>query len=163
MSTKQIGSVVGIERMDTHDRAKLRPEVKLCLLCDEAIAKYGRDPRSENSGFALVARPRVVLQLLIDAQVRSTFVNDLPGLRLQRAMVLSTSRGRNGESVGESDIVGWWRDVPIAVRSNVHDDQFYVMPMDMIPNSKPVDRRQAGRLRMAAHSGRLETLREPEN
>ncbi len=140
----QIGSVVGVDRMDSIDRAKLDPSIKFQLLCTEAGVTYGRDPRS--GGFAFVARPRVLLQLLKDMNVSSlTSV-----LKLQRAVVLGQE---------DSDVIGWWNDVPIIVRCNVKDDNLWVLPSERIPTSKPIDRQRAGNLRMAAHYGKLDGLK----
>ncbi len=151
--SRQIDSITNIDRMDTFDRAKLKPEVKLCLLCDEAREATDRDPRG--GGHALVMRPRVALQLLIDFNVKSTFVSDSTSLLLQRAMILSTSRGDDG-----ADLVGWWRDIPLMIRSNVADDNVHVVQLEKVPPSKQVDRQRAGQIRLAAHNGMLEKLRE---
>ncbi len=140
----QIGSVTNVDKMDTHDRAKLDPQVKFQLLCAEAKATFGRDPRS--GGFGFVARPRVILQLLKDLGVQSSLTTIV---RLQRAVVLGTV---------ESDVVAWWSDVPLFVRCTVKDDNLYVLPVEAIVTSRPVDRVKAGQLRMAAHHGKLETL-----
>jgi hypothetical protein len=152
----QIGSITGVDRMDSIDRAKLPAEVKFHLLCDEARSTHGRDPRG--GGFAIVGRPRVILQVMQDSGVRSSMISPL--IRLQRAVVVSTSLGKRGETVGEADIVGWWQDIPIAVRSAAVGDNLYVVPLDKIPASHHVDRVRAGELRMAAHYGKLHTLRD---
>ncbi len=151
---KQIDSVVGVDRMDTIDRAKLDPRIKFQLLCAEARVVYGRDPRS--GGFAFVARPRALLQLMKDFGVSGFSTT----IRLQLAMVLGTSRGRVGETVGDSDVVGWWEGVPIAVRCSVVDDNLWVLPLDKVIESRPIDRQRAGQLRMAAHNGRLHSLED---
>lgn len=154
----QIGSVVGVDRMDGLDRQKLRPEIKLALLCDEARSVHGRDPRGLGAGgFAFVARPRVILQLLIDLGVNSGLTSVI---RLQRAMVIAQSR--SNRTVADADVVGWWENIPIAVRSKVRDDQLWILPIDRIPESMQIDRRQAGRLRTAAHNGKLHLLRDQE-
>ncbi len=141
----QIDGVVNVDRMDSIDRAKLDPVIKFQLLCAEAKALTGRDPRS--GGFAFVARPRVLLQLLKDCGAST-----LGGIvRLQRAVVLGKQDG---------DIVGWWSDVPIIVRCQVVNDNLWVLPAERIPESKPVDRTTAGRLRMAAHYGKLDELKD---
>lgn len=144
----QIGGIVNVDRMDTIDRAKLDPQIKFQLLCAEMKAECGRDPRS--GGFAFVCRPRVMRQLMIDMNV-----GPLGGgvIRLQRAVIIATSRTDSG-----ADLVGWWSDVPLMIRCNVKDDQLYAMPLERIPPSKPVDRNTAGRLRMAAHYGKLAEL-----
>lgn len=140
----QIGDVTNVDRMDSIDRAKLDPQIKFHLLCAEAKATHGRDPRS--GGFAFVARPRVLLQLLKDLSIKSQIQSII---RLQRAVVLGTH---------ESDVLGWWMDVSILVRCTVRDDQLWVVPIDRIPESKPVDRATAGRLRMGAHYGKLDEI-----
>lgn len=144
----QIGSVVGVDRMDSIDRAKLDPEVKLQLLCAEAKAEHGRDPRS--GGFAIVGRPRAVLQLLLDLKIESNLQSII---RLQRAVIVGADN---------SDIVGWWCDVPIMVRCTVKDDRLWCVGLDKIPASLSVDRQRAGLMRVAAHNGRLDAIREME-
>ncbi len=139
----QIDSVVNVDKMDSIDRAKLDPQIKFQLLCAEAKATFGRDPRA--GGFGFVARPRVLLQLLKDMNIGP--LSSI--IRLQKAIVLGTR---------ESDVIAWWNEVPIMVRCNVRDDQLWVLPIDSIIPSKPVDRNTAGRLRMAAHHGKLDTL-----
>lgn len=143
---KQIADVVGVDRMDTIDRQKLDPRIKLQLLCAEAKVVHGTDPRS--GGFSIVGRPRVVLQLMLDLQRRSVLGE---AIRLERPVIL-------GEAGG--DVVGWWSDVPIVVRSSVVDDRLYVVKSDQIPRSAPVDRQRAGLLRTHAHAGALEKLRD---
>lgn len=143
---KQIGDVVGVDRMDSVDRQKLDPRIKLQLLAAETKATTGRDPRS--GGFAIVARPRVVLQLLMDLKV-GPFSQDT--VRLQKAMVYGTT---------DSDVVGWWQDVPIIVRCTVVDDGLWCLQREHIPASSNLDRRQAGAIRMHAHNSRLEALRD---
>lgn len=146
MSTpKQIDDVVGIDRMDKLDRQKLDPRVKLQLLAAETRNKFSRDPRS--GGFAFVARPRVILQLLIDMNV-GPFSNDI---KLHKAVVLGTNN---------ADVVGWWQDVPILVRCTVTDDNLHCLPLTKIPDSIMPDRQTAGQLRVHAHNGSLPILRE---
>ncbi len=144
----QIGSIVNVDRMDSIDRAKLDPQIKFQLLCAEAKATYGRDPRS--GGFAFVARPRVMRQLLIDLSVGPLSSGVI---KLQRAVIVSTSRTESG-----ADFVGWWSEVPLMVRCNVKDDALWVLPLERVPPSKAVDRNTAGRIRMAAHYGKLAEL-----
>ncbi len=144
----QIGSIVDVDRMDSIDRAKLDPAIKFQLLCAEAKATYGRDPRS--GGFAFCARPRVMRQLLLDMNVGPLSSGII---KLQRAVILATSRADSG-----ADLVGWWSDVPLMIRCNVNNDSLWVLPLERIPPSKPVDRNTAGRLRMAAHYGKLVEL-----
>jgi len=141
----QIGSVVGVDRMDGIDRQKLDPLIKLQLLCAEAKVTHGRDPRS--GGFSIVGRPRVVLQLLLDLQRKGS----LGAIRLERPVILG--------DIG-ADAVGWWSDVPILVRGNVVNDQLWIVQSDKIPRSSPSDRQRAGLLRTHAHAGRLEILRD---
>jgi hypothetical protein len=144
----QIGSVIGVDRMDSIDRAKLEPEVKFQLLCAEARALYGRDPRS--GGFAFVGRSRVLLQLLKDVSTKS--ILSLGSIiKLQRAVVLGKE---------DSDIIGWWSDVPIIVRGNIRNDDLWLVALNRIPESKPADRQRAGKLRMAAHYGQLDQVRD---
>lgn len=140
----QIGSVTNVDRLDGIDRPKLDLRVKLRLLCEETKVQYGRDPRS--GGFALVGRPRVILQLLIDMKLDS-ITNEI---KLERPVIA----GRAG-----ADVVGWWQDIPILVRSSVVDDNVYCVRVDRIPESHQIDRRRAGELRLGAHGNRLESLR----
>lgn len=137
-------SAVGASLMDTIDREKLNIWIKLRLMMEEAKVQYGRDPRT--GGFGVVARPRVMLQLLIDAKLES-IVNEI---RLERPVIAGV-RG--------ADVVGFWQDIPLMIRSTVKDDNIYVVRLDKIPESHQVDRRRAGELRLAAHAGRLESLR----
>src|SRR5690606_38964496 len=109
----------GRDLMDGLDREKLSPWVKLRLLMEEAKAHYQRDPRS--GGFALVMRPRVALQLLIDAKLESV-TNEI---RLERPVIAGT-RG--------ADVIGWWQDIPIVVRGSVVDDNIHVVRVDKIPD-----------------------------
>lgn len=141
----QIGDVTNVDRMDSLDRQKLDPRIKLQLLAAEAKSKYNRDPRA--GGFAFVGRPRVILALLDDLKV-GTFSSDV---RLHKAVVVG---GHNG------DVVGWWMDVPILVRSTTKGDALMCVPLDKIPESKMVDRQRAGQLRLNAHNGTLSRLKE---
>jgi hypothetical protein len=142
---KQIDDVVGIDRMDALDRQKLDPRIKLQLLAAETKNKYSRDPRS--GGFAFVARPRVIIQLLIDMNV-GPFSTDI---RLHKPIVIGVKDG---------DLVGWWQDVPLLVRCTVVDDNLHCLPLEKIPDSIMPDRQTAGQLRMNAHNGTLLRLRE---
>ena len=142
----QIGDVVGVDRMDSIDRQKLDPLIKLQLLCAEAKVLHGNDPRS--GGFSIVGRPRVILQLLLDLQQRGT----LGEIRLERPVILGKDN---------ADCVGWWCNVPILVRSNVVNDQIWIVKDGIIPQSQGVDRQRAGQLRTHAHAGMLQKLREP--
>ena len=142
----QIGSVVGIDRMDVIDRAKQHPRTKLELLAIETKNITGQDPRG--GGYAFVARPRVVLQLMLDLNIRSALQTDI---RLHQAVVI-------GER--DADIIGWWMDVPILVRCTVSSDKLFCVRRDQIPPSSMIDRQTAGRIRMGAHYGKLETLRD---
>lgn len=144
----QIGSVVGVDRMDVVDRQLQDPRVKLELLAIETKTTTGRDPRG--GGFVFVARPRIVLQLLIDLGVKSTLTTEI---KLHDAVVIGE---RN------SDVVGWWKDVPIVVRSTVKDDNMYCIVEERVPPSSRVDRQRAGQIRMGAHYGKLEMLRDQE-
>lgn len=144
---KQIEGVVNVDRMDSIDRAKLDTVIKLQLLMAEAKIKFGRDPRS--GGMSIVARPRVILQMMMDMKVGPFHEH----IRLHRAIVM-------GEDGG--DLVGHWQDVPIIVRCTVTDDMLHVEPNKRIPPSKFVDRRQAGRIRVATHNANLEALRDQE-
>jgi hypothetical protein len=143
---EQIDGVVGVDRMDTHDRQKLDPSIKLQLLCAEARETHGRDPRS--GGFVIVGRPRVLLQLMVDMTVSGKASE----IRLERPIVLGTDE--NG-----ADRLGWWHDIPIVARSAVANDRLWVIKVDMLPVSSKADRSQMGRLRIHAHAGRLEELR----
>lgn len=142
----QVGSVVGVDRMDVIDRAKQHPRTKLELLAIETRNITGRDPRG--GGFVFVGRPRVVLQLLLDLDVRSLLNADI---RLQTAVVIGQH---------ESDVVGWWQDVPIIVRANVVNDNLHCVMRDKLPDSTRNDRQRAGQLRMGAHYGKLGSLRD---
>lgn len=141
----QVGSVVGVDRMDTIDRAKQDPRVKLELLAIEMKNTTGRDPRG--GGFALVCRPRIALQILLD---------------LQKAKALDALRHQDAVVIGEyqADVIGWWCNVPLIVRSNVKDDQVYCLMHEHIPPSTREDRQRAGQLRMAAKYDKLESLRD---
>lgn len=143
-------TVTGVDRMDTVDRAKLDPRIKLQLMASECRAIYGVDPRGADGKFSIVGRPRAILQLLIDMSANG-FSSGADAIRLQRAMVI-------GSRDGDADIVGWWGDVPIAVRSTTIDDRLFVMPTEKLPPSIMPDRQQAGRMRMAGHSGALKEL-----
>lgn len=151
---KQIGDVVGIDRMDSLDRQKLDPYIKLQLLCAEMKEKSGEDPRGGKMSF--VARPRVVLQLLLDVLEAHPImtIGFIGEIKLHKPVVLGSDDG---------DLVGWWRDIPIRVRCTVVDDRLYVLNNRQIPDSKMIDRRQAAQLRMSAHAGRLADLRNEEN
>lgn len=148
MTTKQIGDVVGIDRLDEIDRQKLDPRIKLQLLAAEAKEKYGRDPRA--GGLVFVARPRVLLQLLIDLNV-GPFSTEI---RLHKPIVIG---------VADADLIGTWQDVPIVARSIVVDDKLYVVRREELPPSSGIDRQRAGQLRVHAHAGRLLMLREEGN
>jgi hypothetical protein len=143
----QIEDVVNIDKLDTIDRQKLDPRVKLQLLCTEAKLLHGRDPRSRVSGLSFVGRPRVVLQLFLDFIKFGCFAD----IKLERPVIV----GRGG-----ADLVGWWCDVAIVVRSTTRDDRLWIVPDANIPESQMVDRRQAAALRMHAHAGSLEGLRD---
>lgn len=139
---KQIESVVGVDRMDSLDRQGLDPRIKLQLLAAETKTTTGQDPRS--GGHAIVGRPRVILQLLLDMGGRD-------GIKLERPVIIGSAGG---------DVVGWWQDVPIIVRCNVVDDRLWCLKQDLIPESKMIDRRRAGELRLNAHGGTLMRLKE---
>lgn len=125
------------DRLDAIDREALPVTTKLRLLLEETKVLYAQDPRS--GGFAIVARPRIILLMLIELlSTKAEFV-------LQRPIVI-------GDGI-ESDIIGWFCDVPIRVRSTVSDDNVHCLRSEMIPSSLRVDRQRAGQLRMAAHSG----------
>lgn len=141
----QIGDVVGVDRMDSLDRQKLDPRIKLQLLAAETKIRYGRDPRS--GGMQIVGRPRVILQLLMDMKVGGLSSD----IRLERPIMFGTR---------DADVVGHWEGVPIVVRSSVVDDRLWCLPIEKIPPSSQVDRQRAGQLRVSAHAGRLEALRE---
>lgn len=145
----QIGSVVGIDRMDVIDRSKQDPRTKLELLAIEMKTITGRDPRG--GGYAFVARPRVILQLLLDLGIKSVLQSEI---KLGQPVVIGTK---------DADVVGHWCDVPIMVRSSAVGDVLHCIQRDHIPGSSMLDRQRAGQLRMAAHYGKLESLREQEN
>lgn len=141
----QIGSVVGVDKMDSLDRQKLDPTIKLQLIAAEFKSAYGHDPRG--GGASIVARPRIVLQLLLDLKV-GPFSSEV---KLERPLVFGTQG---------ADVVAHWQGVPIIVRCQVADDNIYCLPNARIPQSAGIDRVQAGQLRMAAHNGKLEGLRD---
>lgn len=139
----QVGSVVGVDRMDSEDRSKLDVRTKLELLATETKNLTGRDPRG--GGYAFVGRPSVMLQLFIDGKV-GPFC-DL--IELHKAVVVGSTNG---------DVVGWWQGVPLLVRCNAVGHKLYCVPLDQIPEDKLVDRRQAGALRLHAWNRKLEEL-----
>jgi hypothetical protein len=141
--------------MDSLDRSKLDPRVKLELVSMEAKIQYGRDPRG--GGMSVVARPRIILQILIDMGVTAFS----PDVQLQRPVVMG-SRDEKDAGRDGADVVGWWHGIPLVVRSNVSDDRLWCLPNDMIPASQMVDRQRAGQMRIAAHAGgqALENLRD---
>lgn len=134
-------------QLDTIDRQQLHPRVKIELLLEEAHQFYGRDPRA--GGMSIVGRPAAILQMLLDLKVG-------PGheqLRLERPVVIG--------AIG-ADVVGWWLGVPVVVRSVTIDNNVYCTLDSRIPESRQIDRRQAGVLRVHAHRGTLESVREVE-
>lgn len=141
---QEMRGVVGVDRVDELDRQKLSPVIKFQLLCAEVKERFGRDPRS--GGFVFVARPRAMLQLLIDIRAA-----DISAIKLERP-VIAGSRG--------GDVVGWWSGVPVVVRSTTVDDNLWCVREDDLPPSLMVDRARAGELRLAAHHGRLDSLKE---
>lgn len=147
--SKQIGDVVDVERLDKIDRQKLDPRVKLQLLAMEAKAVYGRDPRGDNKGMAIVGRPRVILQLLLDLGI-GAFSTEF---QLHKPIVIGTT---------DADLVMRWMGCPVIVRCNVVDDQLWCLPVDKIPESKQIDRLRAGELRLNAHGGTLSRLRDSD-
>jgi hypothetical protein len=72
-------------------------------------------------------------------------------IRLHKAIVIGAENG---------DVVGWWMDVPIMVRCNVKDDRLHCVPLDKIPDSNMLDRQRAGAIRLNAHNGSLDSLRD---
>ena len=150
----EIVQVTGRSHMDEVDRRELDPRIKLQLLCAEAKTKYGADPRG--GGFCLVGRPRVILQLLIDIGA-GAFSTEL---RLNKSVILGSDdilRDPSG-----ADVVGWWRDIPVVVRSSTVDDNLHCCRLGELHQSHQMDRRQAGVLRVAAHNSSLDTVRERE-
>lgn len=142
----QIGSVVGVDRMDVIDRSKQDPRTKLELLAIETKNTTGQDPRG--GGYAIVARPRIVLQLLIDLGIRSALQSEI---RLHDAVVIGTHN---------ADTIGWWMDVPIIVRCTTSSDNLFCVRLSHLPPSSMIDRQKAGQIRMAAHYDKLAMLRE---
>lgn len=143
----QIGDVIDVERLDEKARKELDPLIKLQLLMVEAKTRFGADPRDGNDRFAIVGRPRVLLQVMIDLKDR------IRQVKLQRPAVFGL--------IG-ADTIGWWEKVEIIVRCCTIDDRLYCMPKDKIPQSSRNDRQRAGMIRMHAHEGSLERLREDE-
>ena len=137
---------LGSTHMDVLDREKLDPNVKMKLVCEEMKDKSGRDPRA--GGFAFVGRPRVMLQVMMDFKV-GPFTN--ADIRLHDAVVVGSNNG---------DVIAWWQDIPMLIRCNVKDDKLYCLPLNQIPPSKGLDRQRAGQLRIAAHNGALERLKD---
>jgi len=84
----------------------------------------------------------------MDLGVKSALQSEI---KLQDAVVI-------GDNL--SDVVGWWQSVPIMLRSTTCDDRLYCRPLDKIPPSTRTDRQCAGRLRMAAHYNKLDSLRD---
>lgn len=147
LAPAQIGDVVGVDRMDTVDRQKLDPRVKLQLLCAEAKATFGADPRG--GGFAIVGRPRVVLQLMLDIQQICDVRREI---KLERAVILGD----------DAHVVGSWDRVPIWIRCRTNDDNLHVCKLDIIPAALPVDKVKASVIRTYAHRGKLEDIRVEE-
>jgi hypothetical protein len=141
----QIGNVANIERLDSLDRQKLDPLIKLVLLCEEARVAIGRDPRAENSGISIVGRPRVILNLMLD--MLSAKHED--EIMLERPVILGSNGG---------DVVGSWLGAKIIVRCNVVDDRLWAVEDTKIPRSSMNDRRLAAELRMHGHRGTLDVL-----
>lgn len=150
----EIVQATGRTQLDEVDRRELDPRVKLQLLCAEARVEYGDDPRA--GGFCFVGRPAFVLQLLIDIGAGPLSSE----LRLNDSMivgsqdVLTTSRG--------ADVVGWWRDIPIVVRSSTIKDGIVCCRLSQLRPSHQVDRRQSGIMRRHGHNGTLHLVRELE-
>lgn len=136
---------IKVETMDAIDRQKLEPQIKLQLLMQLARVQYGRDPRS--GGFAIVGRPRVILQLLLDLKVGP--LHDV--VRLNRPVIIGRS---------DADVIGWYQDVPIIVRCTTIDDKLWAIPRDKVPEDQMIDRKQAGQIRVHAHNRTLDKLRE---
>ena len=158
----EVARATGVVQMDEIDRRELDPRIKLQLLCAEAQEKYGVDPRGRPGGadgFCIVGRPRVILQLLIDIGAGPLSSE----LRLGRAMVLGSdditldSLGRTG-----ADVVGWWREIPVVVRSTTIGDVLRCCSISELRPSHQVDRRQSGVLRLAGQNGWLDRVRERE-
>lgn len=147
---KQIGDVVGVDRMDELDRQKLDPRIKLQLLMAEAKVAFGADPRSGH-GISVFGLPRVILQLMLDLKADG----HLGILRLQTATVV-------GYDEQGADVVAFYENVPIKVRCCVVGDRLVAYPDDKAPKSKQIDRRKAAEIRLAAHSNQLDRLREDE-
>jgi hypothetical protein len=142
--------------MDEVDRQELDPRIKLQLLCAEAKEKYGADPRGRIGEFCVVGRPRVVLQLMIDIGA-GTFSTEL---RLNRAIVLGSHDILLDPS--GADVVGWWQDIPVVVRSSTIGDVLRACRLTELRPSHQMDRRQAGVLRVAGHNSTLHLVRERE-
>lgn len=147
----QIGSVVGVDRMDSVDRASLDPRVKLQLLCAEMKERSGRDPRA--GGFVFVGRPAVILQLLLDLNA-GPLTTDVLGVRLNRAVIVGQR---------DADVAGWWQDIPIVVRCTTRTDELYCIPVESLPPSRIEDRQRCGVLRLHGHRGTLDRVRELED
>lgn len=142
---KQVGNITNVDRLDKLDRQKLDPRIKLELLMLEAKATIGVDPRSGRD-LHIVARPRTILQMLLDLEK----LKALDDIELERPTLYGM----------DADRVGRWKGVLIVVRSSVKDDNIYVVAADKIPSSSNVDRRRASELRMHAHAGSLQRLRD---
>jgi len=117
--------------MDRVDREQLTVEKKLELLAHEAQQQYGYDPRGGACCF--VGRPRVLLQLLVDAP---------DGLiRLERPVIIGTT---------DADVVGRWREVSCRIRTSTVGNNLVCIPLAQLPPSNHWDRRLAGALRVEA-------------
>ena len=124
---------------DPIDRLKLKASEKLEYICTKAAEAFGRDPRG--GGFAFVGRPRTIGLLL----------EELPQSmrQLQRPVVIGTSG---------SDIIMWWKQIPVIVRHSVKDDNLWVVPVDLMRDSIVEDRRVAAEMRLGAHRNTIRVV-----
>lgn len=150
-------SEIKVETLDAIDRKNLDVRQKLQAECQAAKTKFGVDPRGHQDKFSICARPRVMLQLMIDMsktiQLAGGLTKMVGEVRLNKPVVLGSTDG---------DVVGWWNDIPLRVRSNVSGDFITCQPNDKIPESTMTDRRQAGIIRLHAHAGSLDAVRDQE-
>lgn len=151
----EIVQATGRIQLDEVDRQELDPRIKLQLLCTEARQEYGADPRG--GGFCFVGRPAYVLQLLIDIGAGPLSSE----LRLNKSMIVGAADILTDPS--GADVVGWWRDIPVVVRSSTVKDGLVCCRLDQLRPSHQVDRRQSGVMRRHGHNSTLDRVRELED
>lgn len=135
-----------VNMYDEIDRKKAKAVDKLNWICDRAKEKLGADPRG--GGFSLVGYPNIVEQAFGELALHDR--------RLQQGVVIGAHGG---------DIVGWWvhrqseAPLPFIVRhSALVEVGICVMHDSLIPESKPIDRKVAGEIRMAMWQGAIRVV-----